>query len=80
MVWFNALGALLIILGVLHMARRVIFRGKASDPHSSPSGGPTLEPKQSGIPAFGLATNWPGLVLIALGVITMLFGRQFWPS
>ena len=74
---FNLVGAMLILVGVVYMAIKVIFRGPASEPHSTPTAGRTLEPRRSGILAFGLGTNWPGLVLIALGAILMLFGGRF---
>ena len=80
MVGLNLVGALLIILGVLYMAMKAIFRGRTSEPHSTPTAGRTLEPRRSGIPMFGLGTNWPGLVLIALGAIIMLFGPTFWST
>jgi hypothetical protein len=35
--------------------------------------GDTLEPRERG-GGFGLATNWPGLALIALGAILLLVG------
>jgi hypothetical protein len=73
------IGALLIICGVLMMARTAIFRGRLSDPHSSRSTDHTLEPSTSGIRAFGLARNWPGLVLIAIGLIVLLIGASIFP-
>lgn len=65
--WVTWIGALLVICGVLLMARVAIFRGRLSDPHSSPPAGRTLEPTRSGITAFSLAANWPGLALIIIG-------------
>ncbi len=71
MIW---LGALLVVCGVLVMARAAIFRGRMSDPHSSPPTGRTLEPTRSGIAAFGLAANWRGLALIVVGAAMLLVG------
>ncbi|MDK1377692.1 MULTISPECIES: hypothetical protein [unclassified Sinorhizobium] len=36
--------------------------------------GPTLEPEQQGLGFLGLARNWPGLVLMAIGAVFLLFG------
>ncbi|WP_265517252.1 hypothetical protein [Nitratireductor luteus] len=74
MVWIIWLGAVLVILGLLYSARSVIFRGRMSDPHSSPSAARTLEPKRSGIRMFGLKDHWPGLALIVVGAVILLFG------
>ena len=68
------LGALLVIGGVLFMAAQAIWRGRLSvkRPRSAPAGD-TLEPAERG-GGFGLATNWPGFALIALGAILLLAG------
>lgn len=66
------LGALLVIGGVVYMAAQAIWRGRLSGRRSrSTAAGDTLEPRERG-GGFGLATNWPGLVLIALGAILLL--------
>jgi hypothetical protein len=66
------LGVLLVLGGLLLMAAQVIWPGRLSEwrARSSPAGG-TLEPKE---PArgFGLAGNWLGLVLVALGALLLL--------
>jgi hypothetical protein len=68
------LGALLIVGGVLYMAGAAIFRGRLSDPHTTPAGVRTLEPPRRGLRFLGLGANWPGLVLVAIGVIMMFSG------
>jgi hypothetical protein len=65
------LGALLIIGGVLYMARQAIWRGRLSGQPRSAQTGATLEPPERG-EGFGLAANWPGLVLMALGAVLLI--------
>ena len=66
------LGALLVLGGVLFLAAQAIWRGRLSERRSrSAPAGDTLEPRERGR-GFALATNWPGLVLIALGAILLL--------
>ena len=68
------LGALLVTGGVLFMAAQAIWRGRLSGRWSrSRWAGDTLEPRESGS-GFGLAANWPGLALIALGAALLLAG------
>ena len=68
------LGALLIVGGVVLMAAPPIWRGRLSERRSrSAVADRTLEPRRPGA-GFGLRTNWPGLALIALGVILLLVG------
>jgi hypothetical protein len=73
------LGALLIIGGVLYLAAQPILMGRLSRPRpvSPARPGNTLEPER---PArgFGLAANWPGLLMVALGAILML-AWAMWP-
>lgn len=68
------LGALLILGGVVLMAFQAIWRGPLSSPgrRQAPVTGATLEPPQRGIVVFSLSRNWPGLALIALGVVLLL--------
>jgi hypothetical protein len=68
------LGALLVLSGVLLMAAQAIWRGRLSErrPPAAPAGA-TLEPRKPAA-GFGLATNWPGFALIALGAILLLAG------
>ena len=69
------LGAILFVSGLLYMAMQPIWRGRLSGGRIRParSSESTLEPPRPGA-GFGLRTNWPGLVLIALGSLLMLAG------
>ena len=49
------LGALLVLCGILYMARATIWRGSLSRP-----AGDTLEPPRRGVGFLGLEANWPG--------------------
>jgi hypothetical protein len=69
------LGAILFVSGLLYTATQPIWRGRLSGGRmrlAQPTEG-TLEPPRPGA-GFGLRTNWPGLGLIALGVLLMLLG------
>ncbi|MEK0082858.1 hypothetical protein [Benzoatithermus flavus] len=65
------LGALLVVGGVLYMAAQPIWRGRLSE-RRTPAGA-TLEPEKPAA-GFGLAANWPGLALVALGALLLLVG------
>jgi hypothetical protein len=68
------LGALLVLSGVLFIAAQAIWRGRLSGRRSrSTEPSDTLEPREPGA-GFGLAANWPGFALIALGAILLLAG------
>ena len=69
------LGAGLFVAGILLSAAQPIWRGRLSGKRSqaAPSSSGTLEPSRPGA-GFGLRSNWPGLVLIAFGIILMLAG------
>jgi hypothetical protein len=71
------LGALLVFGGVLYMVRAVIWRGSLSGPDSGPVRGGTLEPRRRGVGFLGLGTNWPGILLMAIGVILLVSGASF---
>ncbi|TIO07497.1 hypothetical protein [Mesorhizobium sp.] len=77
------IGALLIVAGVVYMAGAALGRGRLSDPepvHTAPdrptpklaTPGPTLEPRRRGLGFLGLSQNWPGLAMMAVGVILLL--------
>ncbi|RRI05900.1 hypothetical protein EH240_05030 [Mesorhizobium tamadayense] len=67
------IGALLIVAGVVYMADAVLRRGRLSDPAPSPAKpGPTLEPRRRGLGFLGLTQNWPGLLMVAIGVVLLL--------
>jgi hypothetical protein len=71
-IWF---GALLVLAGIVFMAAQPIRRGQLSGRRSRSEvvGANTLEPRMPAA-GFDLATNWPGLVLVFLGAILLLFG------
>ncbi len=67
------LGVLLIIVGIVYMAAQAILPGRMSRvrPVTPRRPGNTLEPERPAS-GFGLGSNWPGLVMIALGAILLL--------
>jgi hypothetical protein len=68
------LGALLVVGGLVLLAGPPIWRGRLSGRRSrSPVATDTLEPREPGA-GFRLATNWPGLALVAVGAILLLVG------
>nr|WP_229159918.1 hypothetical protein [Bradyrhizobium brasilense] len=67
------LGALLVLGGVLYMARAAIWRGSLSRP-----AGDTLEPSHRGLGFLGVEANWPGMLLMAIGAVLLLAGASFW--
>jgi hypothetical protein len=68
------IGALLLLCGVVYMAGAAIYRGRMSDPHSNPNDtARTLEPRHRGLRFLGLRANWPGLLIIAIGGLMLLF-------
>ena len=69
------LGAVLVVSGVLLMAGPPIWRAQLSGrrSRSATAAAGTLEPRRPGA-GFGLKRNWPGLALIALGIILLLVG------
>ena len=72
------LGALLVLGGVLYMARTAIWRGPLSGPDSSHRPvRDTLEPPRRGVRFLGLGTNWPGILLMAIGAILLVSGASF---
>ena len=58
------LGALLVLGGILYMARAAIWLGPLSGPDSSRPVRDTLEPPRRGVRFLGLGTNWPGILLM----------------
>jgi hypothetical protein len=69
------LGVLLVFGGMLQMAYQPIWRGRLSGGRRLRPRRPseTLEPER---PAggFGIKSNWPGLVMFALGAAFLLAG------
>ena len=68
------LGALLVLGGILYMARSAIWRGPLSGPESSRPVRETLEPPRRSMRFLGLGTNWPGILLMAVGAVILLVG------
>ncbi|WFU44871.1 hypothetical protein QA640_21875 [Bradyrhizobium sp. CB82] len=71
------LGALLIIGGLLYMARVTIWRGPLSGQDSAGDVRGTLEPPRRGLRFLGFKSNWPGVLLMALGAMLMASGANF---
>ena len=68
------LGALLVLGGILYMARNAIWRGPLSGPDSSRPVRGTLEPRRRGLGFLGFGSNWPGLLLMAIGAVLLVSG------
>lgn len=76
------IGALLTVAGVVYMAGAVLRRGRLSDPtpparpdrptQNLATPGPTLEPRRRGLGFLGLSQNWPGLLMMGIGLILLL--------
>jgi hypothetical protein len=77
------IGALLTVAGVVYMASATLGRGRLSDPTPVPAmsdrpasiaatPGPTLEPRRRGLGFLGLTQNWPGLLMVVIGLALLL--------
>ena len=76
------IGALLTVAGIVYMAGAAIRRGRLSDPapvsvsdRPTPNlatPGPTLEPRRRGLGFLGLSQNWPGLLMMGIGILLLL--------
>jgi hypothetical protein len=75
------IGALLFVAGIVYMAGAALRRGRLSDPATAHAAsdrmipatpGPTLEPERRGLRFLGLATNWPGLLMLVVGAALLL--------
>jgi len=71
------LGALLVLGGFLYLARSAIWRGPLSGPESFGPVRDTLEPPRRGMRFLGLGTNWPGVLLMAVGAVLLVSGASF---
>ena len=71
------LGALLVLAGLLYMVRAAIWRGPLSGRDSSRPVRGTLEPPRRGLGFLGVGTNWPGILLMAIGAIRLVSGASF---
>ncbi|MDK1488470.1 hypothetical protein QN219_00120 [Sinorhizobium sp. 7-81] len=74
--WTVLVGVFLIVCGLLLMVREALGRRRLSGPsRATESGtGPTLEPARQGLGFLGLVRNWPGMALMAIGAVLLLFG------
>ncbi|MFC5068312.1 hypothetical protein [Flaviflagellibacter deserti] len=68
------LGSLMLICGVLYTLWQALAGRPLTDPSRLSRGEQTLEPKRQGLAFLGLARNWPGVALMALGAICVLYG------
>ncbi|RJT36072.1 hypothetical protein D3227_20320 [Mesorhizobium waimense] len=75
------IGALLTVAGVVYMAGATLRRGRLSGPAPAASDrpmphlatpSPTLEPSRRGLGFLGLSQNWPGLLMVGVGLILLL--------
>jgi hypothetical protein len=71
------LGALLVLGGILYMARTAIWRGPLSGPDSARPVRDTLEPPRRSVRFLGLGTNWPGILLMVIGAVLLISGASF---
>ncbi len=71
------LGALLVFGGILYMVRSAIWRGPLSGRDSSRPVRGTLEPPRRGLGFLGFGTNWPGILLMAIGAVLLMSGASF---
>ena len=71
------LGALLFLCGILYTARSAIWRGPLSGQDSSRPIRGTLEPPRRGLGFLGLGTNWPGILMMAIGAVLLVVGGNF---
>jgi len=71
------LGALLVLGGILYMARTAIWRGPFSGPDSSQPVRDTLEPPRRSVRFLGIGTNWPGILLMVIGAVLLVSGASF---
>lgn len=70
----TAIGALLVIAGLILTAFTAMSRGRMSKPRNSAENpaGPTLEPARRNLGFLGVTSNWPGIVLTIIGIILLL--------
>ena len=74
MVAISTLGAVLLIFGIVYMARATMNSGRLSEPHQEPTSTAdiTLEPRRRGMSFLGVGANWPGLVMVVVGAVLLL--------
>jgi hypothetical protein len=67
-------GALLVVAGIVYLAGAALRRGRLSGSLMTPNlpAAPTLEPPHRGLRFLGLSQNWPGLLMMGIGIILLL--------
>lgn len=74
------IGVGFVIGGVVYLTLQAIGLGPMSAARRASRSAGTLEPPtQRGDGVFGLLANWPGLAMIALGLICLLAGAAILP-
>lgn len=68
------IGALLVVLGILFLVKGALGSRPLSNPHRTPTGNRTLEPKGQKLQFLGLSRNWVGFLLIAIGLVSIAVG------
>ncbi len=66
-------GALMLICGVLYTLWQALGGRPLTDPSRLSQGEQTLEPRRQGLDFLGLTKNWPGVALMVLGAICVLY-------
>ena len=74
---FKALGAILIIAGVLYSVWAALSHRRLSQPPQTPDNenSPSLEPRRQGMKFLGLTKNLPALILIVIGGALLLYAN-----
>ncbi len=73
---FKALGAILIVVGVLYSVWTALSHRKLSQPPQQSSdnqNSPSLEPRRQGMKFLGLTKNLPAIFLIVIGGALLLY-------
>ncbi len=66
-------GAFLLICGLLYTLWQALAQKPLTDPTRLPTE-QTLEPRRQGLNFLGLTQNWPGLALMAIGALCLVYG------
>jgi uncharacterized protein YjeT (DUF2065 family) len=69
-------GAILVVGGIIYMAFEALWGKRLSGPTRTVGGQArgTLEPRPQGLGFLGLTRNWPGMALLVVGAVLLLFG------
>jgi len=70
------LGALLVLGGVLYMARSAIWRDRSAA-RVPPARFAALWSRHDAAWILGFGPNWPGILLMAIGAILLVSGASF---